>query len=284
MQKNILVFQLIKYGIEMKLRSSFRIKTSKQMYENYYNIITRFAGLGSDEFLCMNYGISTNKKLELESVDEAERYPIQLYDYVATGFGTVALTGLDVLEVGSGRGGGASYIARYLKPQKIIGLDLSTIATQFCTQHYNNIDNLAFINGDAEAIPFPDKSQDVVINVESSHCYPNFGKFVAEVERILKPGGYFLFTDFRNASDVSIFKNTFEKTGFQILREQDISRDIIDSLAADTNRRIELIKKIQLPWFIRQPLKNFAGCMNSNTYQAYASGKYIYMYYILQKP
>ncbi len=284
MQKQILAFKLIRYGAGMKIRSFLNIKSSKHIFENYYNIINQFSGLGSDEFACMNYGIATDKKIELNPEDEAERYPLQLYDYVATGAGTVSLTGLDVLEVGSGRGGGASYIARYIKPKNITGMDLSRTATQFCINHYKNVDNLSFINGDAEAIPFPDSSLDAVVNVESSHCYPDFENFVAEVKRVLKPGGYFLFTDFRNASETDIFHNTFEKTGFRQLYEQDISSRVVDSLTEDTKRRLDLINKINLPWFIKFPMKDFAGCANSITYNAYATGRRRYMYFILQKP
>ncbi|GIT56929.1 MAG: hypothetical protein Ct9H300mP18_03580 [Candidatus Neomarinimicrobiota bacterium] len=39
-----------------------------------------------------------------------------------------------VLEVGSGRGGGTSYIARYLNPKKITGIDYSKNAITFVTE------------------------------------------------------------------------------------------------------------------------------------------------------
>ena len=58
-------------------------------------------------------------------------YYMQLYDHVA---GAVDLRDLKVLEVGSGRGGGADYIKRYLKPESMVGLDISENAVSFCTQ------------------------------------------------------------------------------------------------------------------------------------------------------
>ena len=45
-------------------------------------------------------------------------------------------------------------------------------------------------------------SVDMVINVESSHCYGNFKEFVRQVDRILKPGGSFIFTDFRDQTEI----------------------------------------------------------------------------------
>ena len=41
---------------------------------------------------------------------------------------------------------------------------------------------------------------DVVLNVESSHCYGSMPRFLAEVRRVLEPRGYFLHADFRARS------------------------------------------------------------------------------------
>ena len=49
------------------------------------------------------------------------------------------------------------------------------------------------MQGDAQDLPFPDESFDAVINVEASHIYPNFERFLGEVARVLRPGGHFLY-------------------------------------------------------------------------------------------
>ena len=53
------------------------------------------------------------------------------------------------------------------------------------------------MHGNAESLPFADESFDAVINVEASHGYPDFPRFLAEVARVLRPGGHFLYADFR---------------------------------------------------------------------------------------
>ena len=61
----------------------------------------------------MNYGFIPKDKsaaTRLENEDKNNRLFIQLYDYVAS---QIPLEGLKVLEVGSGRGGGTSFISRY---------------------------------------------------------------------------------------------------------------------------------------------------------------------------
>lgn len=102
---------------------------------------------------------------------------------------------MTVLEVGSGRGGGLSYIVRYLNPSMAIGVDFSSQQIAFCQRNYNST-NIRFVEGDAAELPVEDESVDAVINVESSHCYPNFKGFIGEVARVLKPGGHFFYTDF----------------------------------------------------------------------------------------
>ena len=59
---------------------------------------------------------------------------------------------------------------------------------------------------DSEDLPFPDDSFDAVINIESSHTYPNFSRFLAEVARVLRPGGHFLYTDVRNTPDIAAWE------------------------------------------------------------------------------
>ena len=58
--------------------------------------------------------------------DEQEQYNLQLYHYlVSTLTQKQNLRGLDILEVGSGRGGGISFIVRYMSPRSAIGIDIS---------------------------------------------------------------------------------------------------------------------------------------------------------------
>ena len=48
---------------------------------------------------------------------------------------------------------------------------------------YADQDNLSFVEGNAENLPFDDESFDLVYNVESSHCYGDMGAFIEQVHR-----------------------------------------------------------------------------------------------------
>jgi ubiquinone/menaquinone biosynthesis C-methylase UbiE len=86
--------------------------------------------------------------------------------------------------------------SRTFRPERYTGLDLNGAGIRFCQQRHQ-IEGLIFVQGDAENLPFEPNTLDAVVNVEASHCYPDFPRFLAEVARVLKAGGHFLYADFR---------------------------------------------------------------------------------------
>jgi SAM-dependent methyltransferase len=59
--------------------------------------------------------------------------------------------------------------------------------------------------GDVHDIQYASNSFNLVLNVESSHYYADLKKFIQEVERVLKPGGYFCWTGFAVRNEVRSF-------------------------------------------------------------------------------
>src|ERR671912_1774562 len=111
--------------------SSISPNLKKLLWKQWYQFLARHYQTRAWSF--MNYGYAPiderSATVKLNEADEPDRYAIQLYHHVAS---AVDLRNLDVLEIGSGRGGGASYVARYLKPKALTGLDFSDKAIQFC--------------------------------------------------------------------------------------------------------------------------------------------------------
>ncbi|MEE4247851.1 MAG: methyltransferase domain-containing protein [Kangiellaceae bacterium] len=71
--------------------------------------------------------------------------------------------------------------------------------------------------GDAENLSnIRDGIIDILINVESSHCYGNMPAFLREVERVLKPGGYFSFADFRGTDQVNELDAMIDATPLEL--------------------------------------------------------------------
>ena len=234
------------------------------------------------EITFMNYGYAdlgpNANGLALNDGERDNRYCIQLYHHVAA---SVDLTARDVVEVGSGRGGGASYIARHLKPRSMRGIDLSDKAVDFCNTHYST-EGLSFTQGDAENLPLEDAMVDAVVNLESSHCYGSMEKFLSEVHRVLRPGGYFLFSDHRDKDKVEVLRKQLKAAGLKLLTETDITDNVVRALELDNDRKAQLIKR-KCPRLLRRRMEEFAAMKGTNTYHSFKSGQSRYLSFVLQK-
>jgi SAM-dependent methyltransferase len=139
------------------------------------------------------------------------------------------VTGRAVLDVGCGRGGTLSVLNEYFQPSRTIGLDLCHAAVAFCGRQYARG---RFINGDAEHLPFPDRTFEIVTNVESSHTYPTIANFYREVQRVLKPGGVFLYTDLQPRQQLTANIDLLREMGFGVEIERDITANVLASCDA----------------------------------------------------
>jgi ubiquinone/menaquinone biosynthesis C-methylase UbiE len=235
-----------------------------------------------EDWIFMNYGyaplVPGEGDISLDDDDELDRYFIQLYHHVA---GAIDLERLDVLEVGSGRGGGAYYIMRYLKPRSVVGVDFSEKAVAFCNSNYS-VQGLSFLQGDAESLPFDDNSFDAVVNVESSHCYSSMDAFLAQVRRILRPGGYLLYADLRDRDRIEMLNEQLSRSGMRLIKRFDITRNVIEAMNQDSDRKMELIGE-SVPRLFLNSFKEFAGIRGSAIYEGLSAGEVIYQSFVLQK-
>lgn len=228
--------------------------------------------------LFMNYGYAApGNALPLPPADEPHRYGIQLYRAAVA---PVELGGCDVLEVGSGRGGGAAYLARTFAPRSYTAVDFAPQAVRFCQAHHH-APGLAFLPGDAEALPFEQCAFDVVVNLESSHTYLHAERFFGEVRRVLRPGGRFCFADWRAATDVEPLRAQLRAAGMELLEEEDITPAVVRALDLDNDRKVALIQQ-HAPAFIRARFAQFAAVRGTSTYAHFSGGSWQYWRFLLR--
>ena len=252
-------------------------KLKKLIYRVGYWYISTIDQKG--DILFMNWGYNDeNEEITLTASDEPNRYPVQLYHRLAH---TVDLKGKNILEIGCGRGGGLDYITRTFKPATAMGIDLEQRATDFGKKHFK-VEGLSFQQGDALKLPFDDNAFDVVLNVESSHRYPDMNKFLTNVERVLKPNGYFLFTDFRNPESIPELLEMIKLFDFEWIDKVGINKQVLSGLTKDSERRRQLVIKY-MPRFLHKTALNFAGVSDSQIYKMIESGEYEYFIFILRK-
>jgi ubiquinone/menaquinone biosynthesis C-methylase UbiE len=210
-------------------------------WRTYYNLLA--AQVSSPLVKCLNCGLKTDD-IELSEGNQEERFSYQLYHYVATGLSSIrSLEGLHVLEVGSGRGGGLQYVTRQLRPISAVGVDLSEEQVIFSNKHCLDT-NLLFVQGTAESLPVKDACVDVVICIESSHCFGNFNRFMSEVARVLAKGGHLFFADLRYKAQIAELDAQFRATQLTIVKKHDITDQVIAALQDDAERRLSVIKRL----------------------------------------
>lgn len=222
----------------------------------------------------MNYGYAPidEPDLTLEADDQREPYGAHLY-HVAVSH--VPVEGKEFLEVSSGRGGGASYIGRYLNPRRYVGLDISDKNVEACARVYSHLPNVEFVQGEAENLPFSDNSFDHVVSVEASRAYGDVMQFFSEVRRVLRPEGTFLLTDMRWYEDMETLKTQIAEAGFSIEQEVNIAPNVVRALERDNERKVELIKS-RVPEMFLSAFSEFAGTIGSDRYRAFADGRMNY--------
>lgn len=259
----------------------------RRMWRGWYEFLA--SGFAQSDWTFMNYGYETLPgKPErglvwpppLSPTDETDRCSIQLYHRVAA---SVDLTGANVLEVGAGRGGGSSYIARYLHPASVLGIDYSDKAVALSRQRHASVPHLAFAQGDAENLPCPDSTFDAVVNVESSHCYGSMDQFLSEVRRVLKPGGYFLWADMQGKGTWTAMRHTFERAGFVPREAAPITPNVVRGLQAVEARKRGMINR-HVPRVLARPFEDFAGVPGTRVYESLRAGNVEYWRAVLQKP
>jgi ubiquinone/menaquinone biosynthesis C-methylase UbiE len=245
-----------------------RMPASKRLlWRGWYQLLA--ARYREPGWTFMNYGFREPGAAPraLEAADEADRSWIQLYDTVA---GAVPLAGRDVLEVGCGRGGGASFVARYHGPRRLVAVDVAPRAVELCRARHA-VPALSFEVGDAERLPFAAAAFDAVLNVESSHCYGRIGDFFREARRVLRPGGAFLYADFRPREEVDAWRAALVGAGFRLEAERELTPGVVAALDADDERKRSIIASV-----VDRPLagifRQFAGLRGTAIYDELRTG------------
>ena len=259
-------------------RNAILLKLLNLRFEYGYRLLTRL--LMRDDVLFLNYGYEEDPPMALPLAvsDEPDRFPIQLYHRTAT---QVELAGKTVLEVSCGHGGGASYLMRTLHPASYTGLDLNTVGIEFCRKRHS-LPGLNFVQGNAESLAFPDQSFDAVINVEAAINYQDVPRFFAEVERVLRAGGHFLYADIRYADEFAAWDKELADIPMRLVSEQVISAEVMRGL--EQNRFLDQITR-RLPniAFLRGIATDYAGGPGSLIYRRLENGEASYRLFCFAK-
>ncbi|MCA0755179.1 methyltransferase domain-containing protein [Paenibacillus sp. N4] len=151
--------------------------------------------------------------------------------------GSADVVGKDVLEIGCGRGGNVRELCKSYRAGSVVGIDLTPSNIGFCHRS-NRYRQAYYCIGDAERLPVRSGCCDFVLNVESSHLYPNIGRFFAEAYRVLKPGGMLWYADIMDAPDALRYEELWGRLGFRTALCRDITDNVLLSADRALNSRL----------------------------------------------
>ncbi len=100
------------------------------------------------------------------------------------------------LDLGCGTGWAVCYVCSLLKGRgNFIGIDISKEMVEKAGINAQGLDNIAFYKASSEDLPLKNNYFDYIICTNSFHHYLNPLKALAEVHRVLKPGGKIYILD-----------------------------------------------------------------------------------------
>jgi len=252
----------------------------KEKTKLFYNTITQ--QLNSTEFgqhtIFLNYGYVADGSPQYASIELAKHLINRnSKKLVLELIGDCDLTDCQILDTGCGRGGNISVMAEYFHAKEITGIDLSPNAIAFCKANYS-YPHVQFFEGDAENLPFDDEQFDIVTNIESASSYPNIFAFFVQVYRVLKRGGYFLYTDIVPTERRSEYLSALQEMGFLLEVDRDITHNVLLSCDDVANRHLATFGDAG-----KQSLSDFLAVPGSKVYTAMENRTLVYKIFRFKK-
>jgi hypothetical protein len=175
----------------------------------------------------MNWGYAKKAGKEMNHI-----YQRGLYEQVL-GWGHLKDPFTPLLEVGCGHGGGLAHFHNNLKLTELSGLDFTPSNIKYCGKHKGP----QYMVGNA--MNFASEAKHVgryktIINVESSHCYPDFFVFLDNCHAALQSTGncYFKMCDFRYPEEFKEICDKLKKNNkWELIKAEDITREVLQASA-----------------------------------------------------
>lgn len=253
----------------------------KASYRQFYDAVS--AQLNASVFgkysFFLNYGYVPDGSPEYAAVELPDHFinknSVKL---VLEVIGDCPVDGRRVLDVGCGRGGTIYTLKTFFNADTLTGLDLSPTAIDFDRSAHGD-ERTSFHEGDAEHLPFVDEYFDIVTNIESSHSYPNIHRFYSEVHRVLRPNGYFLYTDALATQQFAASRAYLDHLGFELERDRDITRNVLLSCDDVSESRVQAFDSRN----DQELMQNFLATPGSQVYEDLRAGRWEYRILKLRK-
>ena len=160
-----------------------------------------------------------------------------------------------MLEIAAGTCACGRAFAPYL--QTVVCLDTTTAMLQIGKQaaQDSRLDNMVFVKGNAEELPFLDNSFDILFSRLAFHHFTDIESIFREMVRVLKPGGKFVLIDME-AAEQTLRKSEDE---IETLRDpshlKNLSRNEMLELFSGCNLSVTKCEVTEMPTYLNNWLE-----------------------------
>lgn len=181
----------------------------------------------------------------------------------------------NVLEIGCGRGGGYKVLKNIFPACPYVGIDINASNIEYCRHVYSNG---VFLQMSAENFSSQiNDTFDVILNIESSHCYDSLDKFFSNVHDSMHENSVFLYADcfddfWLDQTDKEILKY------FDVIERTDITKNVYHSCVVTTHMIESYLKTNNDPFYADWLLDLF-----KDKARVYGERKALYFSYVLKK-
>lgn len=254
--------------VDIKPDESGRSVRSMVFWRMFYTVLQKIVPSSHSATALMNWGYAETDE---ESVEDTQTFRKRMYREVMKG----APSKGRLLEVGCGTGGGLAHVSENFPGLQCEGVDLTAENLKRAPE------GLKVRVDDAQTLATAkDNAYDVVLNVESSHCYPDFPAFIRSVARVLKTGGSFQYTDFVDSVAWGKLLSTIEKNGFDVVAQKNITPNVLHSSKLVSERYEKMYEKNLPSWLLacglRTILRRFTNHPSSPVFQRFVKGELEY--------
>jgi len=127
------------------------------------------------------------------------------------------------LDVGCGNGAAAIEAAQSFG-LIVTGVDIDGEQVRAAEKAATGIDGVTFRQADAAHLPFPDGSFDFVATNKTTHHIPDWREALAEMMRVVKPGGYVVYADLTVPAWMAPLLRPLVSRSFGVLTRHEVDR------------------------------------------------------------
>jgi SAM-dependent methyltransferase len=176
------------------------------------------------------------------------------------------LRGKRVLEIGCGNGVQALYLYRAYEPGYVYAIDINRMHVEIATREKQKrgLTAVDFAVDDAQTLQtVPDGAFDAVLCTESAHHYPDKDAFLAQVKRVLRPGGQFVIADLlrRDSKPPNAMERRLSLYHWPKERYEQAFARLELELVAGNDFTDQVLRAFETTdgWFVRPPGRSLAG-------------------------